>query len=147
MRSFFKRQEGTGVVEFALVAGILFMLLFGIWDFGRLFDAWLVTTNAAREGARYGAVYGGQLSYSDSDVINTAKQKAFDYLQSGFGTRTDVTSYTTGNVNVQFPSGRAIGEPVEVTVSLQVEVWPLISDLFFQGSKTANISGSAVMRM
>ena len=49
-------QLGAAAVEFALVAILLFMLIFGIIEFGFAFHAWDATSNAAREGARVGAV-------------------------------------------------------------------------------------------
>ncbi len=49
-------EDGAAAVEFALVAVPLFLLVFGIIDFGFGFHAWDGTSNAAREGARLGAV-------------------------------------------------------------------------------------------
>ena len=42
-------------MEFAIVAPILFALVFGIFDFGRCMSANVTVTNSAREGARYAA--------------------------------------------------------------------------------------------
>ena len=44
-------------MEFALVAPILFALVFGIFDFGRCMSANVTVTNSAREGARYAATH------------------------------------------------------------------------------------------
>jgi Flp pilus assembly protein TadG len=49
-------ERGVAAVEFALVAPILLLLVFGIIDFGLAFHAWDASENAAREGARVGAV-------------------------------------------------------------------------------------------
>lgn len=51
-----RSEQGAAAVEFALVASLLFMLVFGIIDFGWGFHAWNNISNAAREGARLGAV-------------------------------------------------------------------------------------------
>jgi Flp pilus assembly protein TadG len=51
-----RREEGAAAVEFAIVAGLFFMLVFGIIDFGFGFYTWNGTTHAAREGARKAAV-------------------------------------------------------------------------------------------
>ncbi|MBI1885860.1 MAG: pilus assembly protein [Chloroflexi bacterium] len=49
-------ERGQGLVEFALIAPILLILMFAIVDFGMGFSAWIQVTNSAREGARLGAV-------------------------------------------------------------------------------------------
>ena len=49
------REDGAAAVEFAIVATLFFMLVFGIIDFGFAFHSWNNAANAAREGARKGA--------------------------------------------------------------------------------------------
>jgi Flp pilus assembly protein TadG len=49
-------EDGAAAVEFAIVATLFFLLVFGIIDFGFAFHSWNNTANAAREGARKGAV-------------------------------------------------------------------------------------------
>lgn len=49
-------EDGAAAVEFAIVASLFFLLVFGIIDFGFAFHSWNNTANAAREGARKGAV-------------------------------------------------------------------------------------------
>ncbi len=48
-----RSERGQALVEFSLVAILLFMFLFGIFDFVRLFQSWVTVQHAAREGARY----------------------------------------------------------------------------------------------
>ncbi len=48
------RERGQSLVEFALVAPVLAILIFGIVDLARLYNAWTTIQGAAREGARYG---------------------------------------------------------------------------------------------
>lgn len=45
-------DTGAAAVEFALVASLLFVILFGIINFGIVFSQQLTLNNAAREGAR-----------------------------------------------------------------------------------------------
>jgi hypothetical protein len=47
------RDRGQGMMEFALVAPILLVLVFGVFDFGRGMSANVTVANSAREGARY----------------------------------------------------------------------------------------------
>ena len=51
-----RSERGASVVEFAIVAPLLFLLLFGIIDFGWAFSQNLDVKPAAREGARLAAV-------------------------------------------------------------------------------------------
>ena len=53
-----RRSRGQALVEFAIVAPIFFLLMFGIIDFGRYVYYVQILNNAAREGARYAIVHG-----------------------------------------------------------------------------------------
>ncbi len=55
-RSRTSRQRGAVAVEFALIAPLLFSLILGIVEFGRIYNAQVLVTNAAREAARTMAV-------------------------------------------------------------------------------------------
>lgn len=64
-------QRGAVAVEFALILPILLLLVLGIIEFGFGYHAWDATQNAAREGARLGAV-----SFSEQEIIDRAKNAA-----------------------------------------------------------------------
>jgi Flp pilus assembly protein TadG len=49
-------ERGAVAVELALVLPLLMVLVFGVIDFGRLFNAQVTLTQAAREGSRVAAV-------------------------------------------------------------------------------------------
>ena len=49
-------QDGAAAVEFAVVAPLLFTLLFGIIQSGFVVNRWITVTHAAREGVRRMAV-------------------------------------------------------------------------------------------
>jgi Flp pilus assembly protein TadG len=48
-----RKERGSILVETAAILPILFLLLAGIFDFGRVYGQYQTITNAAREGARY----------------------------------------------------------------------------------------------
>jgi Flp pilus assembly protein TadG len=60
IRSKLRREEGAAAVEFALIVGLLAILIFGLLEYGLAF--WQVQNlrSATREGARVAAVGGDQ---------------------------------------------------------------------------------------
>ncbi len=60
------QEDGQSIVEFALVITVLFIVLFGIVQVGSALHAYLVISQASREGARVGVVGG-----SDEQVFDT----------------------------------------------------------------------------
>src|SRR5438477_9560363 len=51
-----RQEDGTSLVEFALVLPLLLLLLLGMLDFGKAINYWLDDTHLANEGARFAAV-------------------------------------------------------------------------------------------
>jgi Flp pilus assembly protein TadG len=78
-------------VEFALIAPVLFALLFGIIDLGRIFWADQDVATAAREGARYAI---GGARFADCAGIKTAA--------ANLGTRSQIAA---SGVTIQYDSG------------------------------------------
>lgn len=50
-------EKGTTMAEFAIISVVFFMIIFAIIEFGRLFYIHNALTDAARRGARYGALH------------------------------------------------------------------------------------------
>jgi len=48
-------ERGANIVEFAIIAPVLLLLLAFVVDLGRSWNNYIIITNAAREGARYAA--------------------------------------------------------------------------------------------
>jgi Flp pilus assembly protein TadG len=71
-------EQGAAAVEFALIASVLLMLLFGILEYGRTFSEIEVLTSAAREGAREAAVRGDL-----ADVDARVEEAAQPYVGDG----------------------------------------------------------------
>lgn len=55
IRRFVRDESGVAILEFAIFATLLLLLVFGTIDFGRALFTSNNLTAAAREGARYGA--------------------------------------------------------------------------------------------
>jgi Flp pilus assembly protein TadG len=70
-----RREEGQALVEFALVAPILFLILFGIVQFGIAFKHSIALTDAVRAGARKATVsrtLADPVSATKAAVLNAA---------------------------------------------------------------------------
>ena len=52
-----RRQLGQTIIEFALLAPLMFLFLYMIVDFGRAMGERILVEHAVREGARYAAVH------------------------------------------------------------------------------------------
>lgn len=92
---------GQALVEFALVAPIFFLLLFGIIEGGRFILYYQTLNNATREGARYAIVHGsnsncpsgpmppgqtapgGCYDAAGANVVQQVKDTAFGVLGAG----------------------------------------------------------------
>jgi Flp pilus assembly protein TadG len=53
-----RREEGSALVEFSLVAFMFIMLLFGMVEMARMVIVYTTIANASRAGARYAIVHG-----------------------------------------------------------------------------------------
>lgn len=71
-----KPDRGTSLTEFALVAPLVLLILFGVIEFGRYVGHVTSVVTAAREGARYGVATGdsggGVPRFVDCDEIRAA---------------------------------------------------------------------------
>src|SRR5829696_7981276 len=74
-----RRSAGQGVVEFALVAPLLLLVLLITVEFGQAFYGWLAINNASRVGADYAAKFPDAWSVPDSPL---KQQQRADYSAS-----------------------------------------------------------------
>lgn len=99
-----RQRRGAAAVEFALVAPVLFLLVFGMIEFGRLVMVQQILTNASREGAR--------LAVLDDVTVSDVSTTVSTYL-----TGASVSGATT-SVSPDPLSTAAYGDAVTVTVSV-----------------------------
>jgi len=127
-----RNRRGAAVVEFAIVAPVFFLLVFGMIEYGRMVMVQQILTNASREGARYAVI----LDSNDTTAVQT---KVTDYLQSA-----SINGSPT--VTVDWPAGGSgSNQPVTVTVSIPFgQVSWLPSPMFV--SSTLPLTATSVMR-
>jgi len=127
-------SRGQTIVEFALIAPVIFILLFGIIDFGMALDRRITLQHAVREGARYGAVT------TDIDGI---KQRTVDQARGIVEKSAVEVCYEDG------PDGNTrvgdAGDIVKVSAPFEWE-FPLVSR-FGVGPIDVSVSGSARLEL
>lgn len=66
-----RHRQGQTLAEFALTLPILLLLLFGIVEFGRIFQAWVTIQNSARVAVRYASTGQWNQDKYASDEVKT----------------------------------------------------------------------------
>jgi hypothetical protein len=99
-----QKRSGATTVEFAFVSLLLFMMLFGIFEYGRFLFVYHITNNAARDAARFAVVHtsGGTMpgepaTITADDVKQVWRTGMFNGQQYGagmFGMENQITGYT-----------------------------------------------------
>ncbi len=97
------RQRGQSFVELALLLSILMLILLGIIDLGRVFNAYIVITNAAREGARYGALYPSDTAGIQAHAIAEAQGSGIVLTSGNIQVSSGITPGTAKTVLVSHP--------------------------------------------
>jgi hypothetical protein len=72
----FKSQRAQGMVEFALLAPIFFLILLGVLDLGRAGFFFVVGSGLARDGARDAAVYNTGTGLTNPTITALIQQEA-----------------------------------------------------------------------
>jgi hypothetical protein len=103
-----KNEKGGSLIEFVLIAWVLFLILFGIMEFGLIMYNQAVITNASREGARYGIV--SRTPRHSSPEIVTYVSQAYADRPITFGTR-------DFRVIPQLPASTIFGQDLTVEVT------------------------------
>jgi hypothetical protein len=131
-----RNRQGAAAVEFAIVAPVFFLLVFGMIEFGRALMVQQILTNAAREGAREAVV--------DGAVKNTVIGHVNTYLTNSGISGATIQMYDK-NGNVVDPANMVWGDPLTVRVSVPFNnVSWLPAPWFFKNNPT--LRASSIMR-
>ncbi len=125
-----KPRQGVAAVEFAVLAPLLFLLIFGMIEFGRMVMVQQILTNASREGARRGILEQATATEVNSVVV--------DYLTNSSVAGATVTISPASLSDVGF------GDPVKVSVSVPFDQVSWIPAPWFLAR--TNLTAQSVMR-
>lgn len=105
-------ERGAVAVEFALLVPVLVLLLLGIMEFGRAYNAQVTLTNAAREGVRVMAI---------TNVRADAMTAATNALSTLKVTSTNPAFTFTTSPTATNPAVCAAGRQVTMTISYTLD--------------------------
>ena len=128
-----ENKKGQTLVELALILPILFMIIFGIIEFGRVFNAYVIVSNASREGARQAAV-----GKADSEVRTKVKNVASSL------------SIADGDIAIDPVKGsREYGDQVTVDVNYNLPIIAPFIDVILDSDGDGNyqLEASTSMRV
>lgn len=123
-------ERGAAAVEFALILPILATLVFGIIDFGILLWNQEILVNAAREGARQGALFTGGAPAADVQAVVT--QAVSDGGVSTAGLSVSVTG-----------QGGAFGTPLTVNAAIPWNF--MVIDKLVPGANVTQLQAAVTM--
>lgn len=130
-----RRFRGQGLVEFALVGPIFFLLVLGTIEGGRMVWTYHTLNNAVKEGTRYALVRGENTELSGGAAT---KPKITDYMLD------HSTGLTEANLNVEFlhPQGTDNQDPFRVEATYEHDF--IVSYIFGMGSIELEASSQAI---
>lgn len=121
-----KAEQGSTLVEFSLIAFMFIIMLLAVVEMGRMLLVYTTVANAARAGARYAIVHGGERTGSGSSgpsgpgSVAQVQAVVQDFASAGLVNTSRLT------ITVSYPTGlNTAGSPVSVTVSYPYD--PLVS--------------------
>lgn len=128
MTKLWKNCKGQAVVEFALILPILMLILLGVVEFGRFYNASLMVNHASREGARVSALGGTTLEV----------EQRVDTVMATFDADRITVTISPGGV-------KSRGDMVTVIVQYAIDpLTPLIGSIT---GTTLNLKADTVMRV
>jgi Flp pilus assembly protein TadG len=126
----FRSRSGQSLVEFALVAPLFFLLVFGITDFGRLFFTQETLQFALREAGRY-AVTGQHMSDAQGNALSRVASIKTIAQQKAIGIDVSNISISSGGV-ANFAGDPGDTVVVSLTTNLKL-ITPMIGRFFGPG--------------
>jgi Flp pilus assembly protein TadG len=139
-RSAHSGESGVALVEFALVAPLLFLLLFGMLEFGRAFNYWIDGNHLANEAARWAVVN----KNPGPGTLQQYVQQQADTPELRDGGTASVP--VPLEVCISFPNGTSnVGDPVHVTASVTYNWLPFVGTNINIAQTT--LTGSSTMRL
>lgn len=136
-----KREDGSSIIELAIVFPILLLLFVGIAELGRLFYTYTTLAKATKVGARYLSTQRDATSTNTTKIADV-KLRAQSLVVCGYTDCTNKTPIMPGlspgsNVKVTLP---AVGVPIKY-VKVEIQDYSFAPGVF----NLASMTGAATL--
>jgi hypothetical protein len=122
-----RNGKGQSMVEMAIILPVLLLILFSIFEFGRILGAYMLVHDLARDGVRYG-------------VVGMSDQSIKDHIME----HDSFLSISSDDINIT-PSIRSLGSALTVGIDYEIEIiTPIISSIV---PNPINLRAEYVMRV
>jgi Flp pilus assembly protein TadG len=122
-----RNGKGQSMVEMAIILPVLLLILFAIFEFGRILGAYMLIHDLARDGVRYG-------------VVGMSDQSIKDHIME----HDSFLNINSDDINIT-PSIRSLGSALTVGIDYEIEIiTPIISSIV---PNPINLRAEYVMRV
>ena len=138
------RRAGNMLIEFALMSSLLFLVMFGVIDFSRIFSVACEVQGAARAGTQYGML--SPAHYNDLTGMQNAALANAGSPAGMTATASQFCACSIGGAQQSCPATCSTGAP-ETYIQMVVSM-PYTTTFTYPGiPHTTNLSGSSVVRV
>ena len=119
IRNFRKGERGSTMAEFAVVASVFFMIVFGIIEFGRMLYTHNALTDATRRGARYAVLHTAEVATDGTPRVAKCVRAVVVYGETNINNACDplsgkaplINGITAATIEVEFNGEDLDGDP------------------------------------
>jgi Flp pilus assembly protein TadG len=130
-------ERGQALAEFAMIAPLLIILIFGIIDIARAYNGWVTVQGAARQGARYAVTGRSECAAAspsrEACIEHTAREYTTSLTNSATSIDVDIRSWEypdyAGSATDDSAGDQCDAVEVEVTYEFKAAT-PMFESLF-----------------
>jgi len=135
-------SAGGSILEFALVMPLVFLLLFGIFDFSRLFYAQMNLQNAVREAGRY-AITGNHLADPKHPGQTLSRVNSIIQVAQRAALGLDVSNVQVSSQSGGKGSAGGPGDTVTISLTSNLKLMtPIVAHFFKDGTYAFTVAVS-----
>lgn len=139
-------RRGAAVIEFAVCAPLLFLLILGMFEVGRYINVGEMATSASRFGARLATVSGTTAADVDTQTKQFLQSSGVNSAAATVTVEAEAVAGSGSFATTADLSTVAVGAAIRISVNVDFTQVTWIPNGFFAGVLPSNVAGVTVMR-